>query len=62
VVEVFSYKGDARSGAFTNLEMWLSPHSYHVRLPRHYHDRWLGRLAHRFAWECAQMAKGDSQL
>jgi hypothetical protein len=62
VVEVFSYKGDARCGAFTSFDMWLCPHLYHLTLRRHYHDLWLGRLAHRFAWECAQIAKGDSQL
>lgn len=58
VVEVFTYVGGERHRAFTNLHLYLAPHIYHATLPRHYHHRWLRRLAYKFADQCAAHANG----
>ncbi len=55
VVEVFTFPGDHQHEAFTRLKLWLHPHHFTCTLPRHYHERWLRRLAHWFAWDCQQM-------
>lgn len=56
IVEVFTYPGGQHGGAFTHLELFIYPHMYYARLPRHYHSRWLRRLAYEFAWQCAKQA------
>lgn len=58
VVEVFTFIGDARHRAFTNLHLYLAPNVYHATLPRHYHHRWLRRLAYQFAAQCDALANG----
>lgn len=58
VVEVFTYVGDVRQSAFTNLHLYLAPQIYHATLPRHYHQRWLRRLAYHFAEQCYAQATG----
>lgn len=57
VVEVFTYRGDDRTAAFTSLAMFISPHEYLATLPRHYDPRWLKRLARQFAERCEQLSK-----
>jgi len=57
VVRVFTFAGDARTEAFTRLEMWLWPCVYYARLPRAYHARWLRRLASKFSRQCHELNK-----
>jgi hypothetical protein len=57
LVEVFTYPGGERGAAFTSLEMYIAPYVYDCILPRHYHERWLRRLAKHFAVKCSEMAK-----
>jgi hypothetical protein len=59
VVKVFSYAGGEHTGPFTSFEMYIHPYAYYARLPRHYHDRWLGRLARQFDWQCYQLSKKE---
>jgi hypothetical protein len=57
VVEVYSFPGDEKQKAFTALEMFIWPHAYQISLKRHYHDRWIPRLARDFAWRCYRWSK-----
>ncbi len=52
IVEVFTWPGDAQNPAFCKLQMFVHPHIYIRRLPRHYHERWIRRLAYRFSRDC----------
>jgi hypothetical protein len=54
VVKVFSFPGNEKIEAFTSLETYLEGDCYHATLPRHYHDRWIGRLAEDFAFDVAR--------
>jgi hypothetical protein len=57
LVEFFTFPGDERYRAFTNLQMYIAPNVYASAIPRHYHDRWARRLARQFAERCHADAK-----
>jgi hypothetical protein len=61
IVDVFSFPGDGRHQAFCKFEMFIHPHVYTRRLPRHYHQRWIRRLAYQFAWDCSKHASENPQ-
>lgn len=60
VVTLFTFVGDDQHPAFTSLRMYVYPHEYNGRLPRHYHPRWFLRLANEFAYQCLQRSKGEN--
>lgn len=60
LIEVYSFPGDDKQGAFTSLETYAYPHVYHATLPRHYHDRWLMRLAMDFGCRVYNAAKREA--
>lgn len=62
VVELFTFPGSQTQRAFTNLKMWIHPHRYDVTLRRHYHERWIRRLAREFAWACQRMADRNAAV
>lgn len=51
VVSVFAFPGDDRREGFTSLEVYYSGETHLATLPKHYHERWLRRLAFEFAYQ-----------
>ncbi len=64
VVELFTFPGGCPGNsqifhkAFTSMSLWIYPHEYSKRIHRHYHDRWLRRIANDFAHECYLLSEG----
>lgn len=61
VVDFFTYVGDERHAAFTQMEIWIHPRRYYTTIQRHYHPLWWRRLARQFAWEAGKIAEGGPQ-
>lgn len=61
-VQVFTYPGGRHGDAFTRLDCYIGGFEYWCQLPRHYHDRWLLRLAGQFESQCWQDAKKKGYL
>lgn len=61
VVKVFTFKGDEMHDAFTTLEVYLDDEIHHSRLPRHYHQRWIRRIASEFAWQVIQSLSANKR-
>ena len=55
VVSVFTFPGDDRHREFTSLEVYYSGETHLATLPKHYHERWLRRLASEFAYRVMQL-------
>lgn len=58
VVRVFTYPGGVHGSDFTTLHVYRGRDGrlYHTRLPRHYHERWLRRLAYAFSDQVEEVA------
>ncbi|HEX8325706.1 MAG TPA: hypothetical protein VF595_17510 [Tepidisphaeraceae bacterium] len=61
-VRVFTYAGGVHGSAFTRLDLYVGEYDYSCCLPRHYHDRWLLRLALAFECRCWNDAKSKGYV
>jgi hypothetical protein len=57
VVKVYSFKGDEKTKPFTRLQGFVFPRIYLRSVNRHYSDRWIVRLASKFARDVRALAK-----
>lgn len=57
IVNISTYPADPEfnDAPHTTVSMWLHPFVYCCSFNRHYKDRYLCRLARRFAWRCYKL-------
>lgn len=57
VVDVVTYVGGQHGTPFTRIETYFAGERHMACLPKHYHEKWLGRLARQFEAKVMDRAK-----